>query len=119
MLQNGKHFCLGSSTGDILTGDNLNKNEITLVIDVACAEAMGNPKSVVELLSGCGGIGLVILNFFLELRSIMPIVDFMKGKGNQCAFEGVDALVTQLKSYFLRIMFEWSVFWAIVRCILL
>ena len=64
MLQNGKHFCLGSSTGDILTGDNLNKNEITLVIDVACAEAMANPKSVVELLSGCGGIGLVILNFF-------------------------------------------------------
>ena len=56
---------------------------------------------------------------FLELRSILPIVDFMKGEGNQCAFEGVDALVTQLKSYFLRIMFEWSVFWAIVRCILL
>ena len=67
MLQNGKHFCLGSSTRDILTGDNLNKNEITLVIDVACAEAMGNPKSVVELLSACGGIGLVILNFFWNL----------------------------------------------------
>ena len=67
MLQNGKHFCLGSGTGDILTGDNLNKNEITLVIDVACAEAMGNPKSVVELLSGCGGIGLAILNFFWNL----------------------------------------------------
>uniref|UniRef100_A0A7N2LE66 glycine--tRNA ligase n=1 Tax=Quercus lobata TaxID=97700 RepID=A0A7N2LE66_QUELO len=59
MLQKGKHFCLGRSMGDILTSDNLNKNEITLVIDVACAEAMLNPKSVVELLSGCGGIGLV------------------------------------------------------------
>ena len=45
---------------------------------------------------------------FLELRYILPIGDFMKGEGNQCAFEGVDATVTQLKSYFLRIMFEWS-----------
>ena len=57
MLQKGKHFCPGRSMGDILAGDNLNKNEITLVIDVACAEAMEKLYiicCIVTLLMNCG-----------------------------------------------------------------
>ena len=53
----GETFLSRPQHGDILTGDNLNKNEITLVIDVACAEAMEKLYiicCIVTLLMNCG-----------------------------------------------------------------